>query len=133
MLSLAIFLVAYLLVSLSSCEVIFQFALSHLPGGVQLLWFSLGALPVRSSGWSSWLSLPAAWLWIVVFLSSLWLVGASATFHAARRLASLCPLGCSTVSSLKVSSMCAFLDSKASLFPCQLARPGLLFLGARNL
>ena len=52
MLSLAIFLVAYLLVSLSSCEVIFRFALSHLPGGVQLLWFSLGALPVRSSGLS---------------------------------------------------------------------------------
>ena len=78
-LSLAIFLVAYLLVSLSSFEVIFRFALSHLPGGVQLFWFSLGALPVRSSGlvrgvdWSSWLSpLPAAWLWIVVFISSLW-------------------------------------------------------------
>ena len=41
MLSLAIFLVAYLLVSLSFCEVIFRFALSHLPGGVQLFCFPL--------------------------------------------------------------------------------------------
>ena len=41
MLSLAIFLVAYLLVSLSYCEVIFWFALSHLPGGVQLFCFPL--------------------------------------------------------------------------------------------
>ena len=40
------------------------------------------------------------------------LVGASATFPAALRLASLWPLGYSTVSSLGVSSMCAFLDSK---------------------
>ena len=82
MLSLAIFLVAFPLLSLSSCEVIFRFALSHLPGGVQLFCFSLGALPVRSSGfvrgvvWSSWLSpLPAAWLWIVVFsVPVVWLV-----------------------------------------------------------
>ena len=119
MLSLAIFLVAFLLVSLSSCEVIFWFTLSHLPGGVQLFCFSLGALPVRSSGfvrgvgWSSWLSpLPAAWLWIVVFSVPCGLVGASATFPAALHPASLWPLGCSTISSLGVSSMCAFLDSR---------------------
>ena len=41
MLSLAIFLVTYLLVSLSFCEVIFRFALSHLPGGVRLFCFPL--------------------------------------------------------------------------------------------
>ena len=41
MLSLAIFLVACLLVSLSFCEVVFRFALSLLPGGVQLFCFPL--------------------------------------------------------------------------------------------
>ena len=41
MLSLAIFLVACLLVSLSSCEVVFRFALYRLLGGVQLFGFPL--------------------------------------------------------------------------------------------
>ena len=119
MLSLAIFLVAYLLVYLSSCEVIFRFALSHLPGGVQLFWFPLA--PFQSvllvlSG--ALVGLPGSRLCLPPgygsssFSVPCGLVGASATFPAALRPASLWPLGCSTVSSLGVSSMCAFLDSR---------------------
>ena len=68
---------------------------------------------VRGVRWSSWLSpLPAALLWIVVFSVPCGLVGASATFSAALHPASPGPLGCSTISSLGVSSMCAFLDSR---------------------
>ena len=61
-------LVAYLLVSLLFCGVILRFALSHLPGGVQLfcfLWCPSGPFFwfVQGVGWSSWLSpLPSAGL-----------------------------------------------------------------------
>ena len=60
--------VAYLLVALLFCGVILWFALSHLPGGVQLfcfLWRPSGPFFwfVRGVGWSSWLSpLPSAGL-----------------------------------------------------------------------
>ena len=81
-------LVAYLLVSLRSCEVFFRFALSHLPGGVTALLLSLGALPARSSGLSgvlvglpgSLLCLPPGYgslssqfpvVWLVLLLPSL--------------------------------------------------------------
>ena len=99
-------LVAYLLVSLRSVRLS-----SGLLFPTFLVGYSSSAFPwcpsspffwfVRGVGWSSWLSpLPSARLWIVVFSVPCGLVGASATFPAALHPASLCPIGCSTASSL---------------------------------
>ena len=101
-------------------------ALFCLRGGVQLFCFPWH-LHVRSSGsvrgigWSSWLSLlclpPGSGS--SSFDGSLWFWrGASASFHAGLRSASLRPLGCSTVSCLRSRRCC--LSSTLSL-PCSLA------------
>ena len=79
----------------------------------------LGALSVHSSGLSGALSgLPGSLLCLPPgygsssFAVPCGLVGASATFHATLRSASLWLLGCSTVSSLGVSLVCAFIPSR---------------------
>ena len=109
---------AYLLVSLSSCEVIPVRSFPPSWWGPALL-VSLGALPVRYSGLSGALvGLPGSLLCLLPGYGSSYfsvpcgLVGASVTFPAALRPASFWPLGCSTVSFLGVSSMCTFLDSR---------------------
>ena len=71
-------LVASLLVSLCFCEVIFRFALSHLPGGVQLFCFPLApfqsVLLVYPGCWLVFLALSSAFRQVIDrrLLSSLW-------------------------------------------------------------
>ena len=71
-------LVAYLLVSLRFCEVIFRFALSHLPGGVQLFCFPLvpfqSVLLVCPGCWLVFLALSSAFRQVMErhLLCSLW-------------------------------------------------------------
>ena len=89
------------------------------------LWF------IRGVEWSSWLSpLPVAWLWFVVFHSSLW--------WGFGYLPCVLTLDLSLVSWLfhcffprGFVSVC-FHFLYAFMFPCQWTRPGLLLLGSRG-
>ena len=126
--SLAIFLVTYLLVFLSFGEVVFRFALSHLPGGVQLFCFPLApfqsVLLVLSGALvclpGSLLCLPPGYRSSSFQFPVVWLVLRLPSLQPYTR-----PLGCSSVSSLGVSSLCAFLGSRLL---CSLA--SLLVLGS---
>ena len=111
-------LVAYLLVSLLFCGVAFRFALSHLPGWVQLFCFPMApfqsVLLVCPGCWLVFLALSSAFRQIIVcrLLRSLWFgwcfcylpcgptPGLSLAYWLFHRLFS------------RGSSLCAFLDSR---------------------
>ena len=111
-------LVAYLLVSLRFCEVIFRFALSHLPGWVQLFCFPLApfqsVLLVCPGRWLVFLALSSAFRQVIDrrLLSSLWFGWCFCYL----------PFGCTPDLSLaywlfhrffsRGSSLCVFLDSR---------------------
>ena len=132
-------LVAYLLVSLRFCTVIFRSLFSHLPGGVQLFCFPLApfqsVLLVCPGRWLIFMALSSAFCQVIDcrLLSSLWFGWCSATFPAALHPASL--FGLLAVPPFLLSGLVAvcFPGLWVSLFPCRLPRPGLLFPGSRHL